>query len=50
MTLWQNMVTRAARGAAALGPAAQKAGEFLRSQIAEDGGLANRAGRSDLYY
>lgn len=50
MGLWSDMIGCAARGAKRLGPAARETAEYLRGQMREDGGFANRAGRSDLYY
>ena len=50
MSLWADMIRCASRGAALLGPAADRARFFLQSQLNEDGGLNDRAGVSDLYY
>jgi prenyltransferase beta subunit len=50
MSLWQDMILSASRGAGVLGPAARETRDFPLSKVSADGGLCNRIGRSDLYY
>ena len=48
--LTRKMLDAARRGAVALGPAAAAVAAFVCSRLNADGGFANRAGKSDLYY